>query len=114
MVRSGCRFHAVVERHPFHTWRLLSLPENSTFSGQVRPLDGDVAPSGTDSSWAMAKLANPMLSMSSRIVIRIDFIALLIIVYSDKVRKIMSDTKKKRIALARQPSPEMRKTMKPR
>jgi hypothetical protein len=51
-----------------------------------------------------------MLSMSSRIVIRIDFIASMIIVYSDKVRKIMSDTKKKRIAFARQPSPEMRKT----
>ena len=52
--------------------------------------------------------------MSSRIVIRIDFIASLIIVYSDKVRKIMSDTKKKRIALARQPSPEMKKTMETR
>ena len=114
MVRSGCRFHAVVERHPFHTWRLLSLPENSTFSGQVRALDGDAVLSGADASWAMAKLANPMLSMSSRIVIRIDFIASMIIVYSDKVRKIISDTKKKRIAFARQPSPEMKKTMETR
>jgi hypothetical protein len=46
-----------------------------------------------------------MLSMSSRIVIRIDFIASMIIVSSDKVRKIMSDTKKRRIALHGNPPP---------